>query len=34
VYASWALVVVLAYPICRSYAGLRARHRGGWLSYL
>jgi uncharacterized membrane protein len=34
VYASWVLVVVLAYPICRWYAGVRARHRGGWLSYL
>jgi uncharacterized membrane protein len=34
VYASWVLVVVLAYPICRWYAGVRTRHRGGWLSYL
>jgi uncharacterized membrane protein len=33
VYASWLLVVVLAYPCCRWYAGVRAR-RGGWLSYL
>jgi uncharacterized membrane protein len=33
VYASWVLVVLLAYPCCRWYAALRARH-GGWLSYL
>ena len=31
--ASWLVVVLLAYPCCRWYAGLRAR-RGGWLSYL
>jgi uncharacterized membrane protein len=34
VYACWALVVLLAYPCCRWYAGVRARHPGGWLSYL
>ncbi|HKH92593.1 MAG TPA: heparan-alpha-glucosaminide N-acetyltransferase domain-containing protein [Gemmatimonadaceae bacterium] len=34
VYASWVLVVVLAYPCCRWYAALRARRPGGWLSYL
>ena len=33
IYASWLLVVLLTYPCCRWYAGLRAR-RGGWLSYL
>jgi uncharacterized membrane protein len=34
VYASWLLVVLLAYPCCRWYAGLRGRRGGGWLSYL
>jgi len=34
VYASWVLVVLLAHPCCRWYAGLRTRRPGGWLSYL
>jgi uncharacterized membrane protein len=34
VYAAWAAVVLLAYPCCRWYAGLRARTRSRWLSYL
>jgi len=34
VYLAWATVVALAYPCCRWYAALKARHPGGWLSYL
>jgi uncharacterized membrane protein len=34
VYLMWALVVVLLYPACRWYAGLRASGRYPWLSYL
>ena len=34
VYLVWTVVVVLAYPCCRWYAGLKARRPGGWLSYL
>ncbi|HEY0777829.1 MAG TPA: heparan-alpha-glucosaminide N-acetyltransferase domain-containing protein [Gemmatirosa sp.] len=34
VYLVWAIVVVLAYPCCRWYAALKARHPAGWLSYL
>jgi uncharacterized membrane protein len=34
VYAVWALVVVLLYPLCRYVAGLKARRRDWWLSYV
>ena len=34
VYLVWSAVVVLAYPCCRWYAGLKARRTDGWLSYL
>ena len=34
IYVAWLFVVVLAYPCCRWYAGLRARRARGWLSYL
>jgi hypothetical protein len=30
----WAIVVVLAYPICKWYAALKARRTDWWLSYL
>ena len=35
VYAVWAAVVVLLYPLCRGYQKLRENHpEWGWLSYL
>lgn len=34
VYAVWALVLVLLYPLCRWYAGVRQRRHSWWLSYL
>jgi uncharacterized membrane protein len=34
VYAAWITGVLLLYPLCRWYAGLKARRRDWWLSYL
>ena len=34
VYLIWALVVVGLYPLCRWFAGVKARRRDRWLSYL
>lgn len=34
VYLVWAIVVLLLYPLCRWYAGVKQRHRSPWLSYL
>jgi hypothetical protein len=34
VYAIWLALVLLLYPICAWYAGVKRRHPGGWLSYL
>ena len=34
VYLLWVTVVVLMYPLCRWYAGFKARRAGGWTSYL
>jgi uncharacterized membrane protein len=34
VYALWMLGVVLLYPLCRWYAGVKARRQDWWLSYL
>jgi uncharacterized membrane protein len=34
VYALWILGVVLLYPLCRWYAGVKARRGDWWLSYL
>jgi uncharacterized membrane protein len=34
VYLVWAVVVIALYPACRWFAAVKARHRGGWLSYL
>jgi uncharacterized membrane protein len=34
VYALWVAVVLALYPVCRWYAGLKARRRDAWLSYL
>ncbi len=34
VYLAWTAVVVGAYPLCRWFAGVKARNRAPWLSYL
>jgi uncharacterized membrane protein len=34
VWASWIAGVVLLYPICRWYAGVKARRKDWWLSYM
>jgi len=34
VYAFWALTVLLLYPLCRWFAGVKRRRRDAWLSYL
>jgi hypothetical protein len=34
VYVLWVLIVASLYPLCRWYAGVRARRRDWWLSYL
>ena len=34
VYLVWALVVLLLYPLCRWFAGVKQRYRWVWLSYL
>ena len=34
VYACWLVGVLLLYPLCRWFAGLKARRRDWWLSYL
>jgi uncharacterized membrane protein len=34
VYAVWLGVVLLLYPLCRWYAGVKQRSRSAWLSYL
>ena len=34
VYALWALVIAILYPFCRWVAGVKARRRDWWLSYL
>jgi uncharacterized membrane protein len=34
VYVAWVLVIVLLYPFCRWVAGVKARRRDWWLSYL
>jgi uncharacterized membrane protein len=33
-YLVWILIVVALYPVCRWYAGVKARRRDWWLSYL
>lgn len=33
-YLGWILVVVGLYPLCRWFAGVKARRRDWWLSYL
>jgi uncharacterized membrane protein len=34
IYLIWIAVVVLLYPACRWFAGVKARRREAWLSYL
>jgi hypothetical protein len=34
VYAAWIVAIAALYPICRWFAGLKARRRDAWLSYL
>ena len=34
VYALWAVVIALMYPFCRWVAGVKARRRDWWLSFL
>jgi hypothetical protein len=34
VYLSWIAGVLLLYPLCRWYAGVKQRRRDWWLSYL
>jgi uncharacterized membrane protein len=34
VYAVWAVVVVMLYPVCRWFAGVKQRRKAWWLSYL
>ncbi|MEO5721439.1 MAG: heparan-alpha-glucosaminide N-acetyltransferase domain-containing protein [Chthoniobacterales bacterium] len=33
VYAVWAVVILLLYPLCRWFADLKKRRRDAWLSY-
>jgi hypothetical protein len=34
VYAVWLGVVAALYPVCHWYAGVKARSKAAWLSYL
>jgi hypothetical protein len=34
VYVVWVLVVALLYPFCRWVAGVKARRRDWWLSFV
>ncbi len=34
IYAAWIFVLVLLYPMCRWFAGLKQRRHDWWLSYL
>ncbi len=34
VYAVWIIGVLLLYPVCKWYAGVKARRRDWWLSYI
>lgn len=33
IYLVWACVVLMLYPLCRWFAGLKQRHSDAWLSY-
>lgn len=34
VYLVWALVILMLYPVCNWFAGLKSRRKDWWLSYL
>ena len=34
IYLAWAVIVAILYIPCRWFAAVKARHPGGWLSYL
>jgi uncharacterized membrane protein len=34
VYLAWVIGLLLLYPLCRWFAGIKARHKAWWLSYL
>ena len=34
IYVAWAVVLAILYLPCHWFAGVKARHPGGWLSYL
>jgi uncharacterized membrane protein len=34
IYAAWLLAIALLYPVCRWFAGVKARRRDWWLGYL
>jgi len=34
VYVIWLAIVAALYPLCRWFAGVKARNRSVWLSYL
>ncbi len=34
VYVCWLISLLVMYPLCRWFAGVKARHRAWWLSYL
>ncbi|HMG22105.1 MAG TPA: hypothetical protein VK607_12330 [Kofleriaceae bacterium] len=34
VYVLWAILIAALYPLCRWFAGVKARRRDWWLSYL
>ena len=34
VYVCWALGVLLLYPLCKWFGGVKARRKDWWLSYL
>jgi hypothetical protein len=34
VYLCWALVILLLFPLCIWFAGVKQRRRDPWLSYL
>ena len=34
VYACWIIGIILLYPLCKWFAGVKARRRDWWLSYL
>jgi len=33
-YLAWIIGVLLLYPLCKWFAGVKQRHKDWWLSYL